>query len=72
MVDQASKGSHKRYGKNKIRCAKYYAKNTRSKNKLKRFIKNNIGKEWDESKINKAISKFKDMQYEKHQKHVLI
>ena len=72
MVEEVNKSSHKRYGNNKAKCAKYCANNTRSKNKLKRFIKSNIGKDWDESKVNKAISEFKDMQYKKHQKHILV
>ena len=71
MVDQQAK-SHKRYGKNKAKCARYYAKSTRSKHKLRNFIKNNIGKLWDDNKVENAISNFKDMQYKKHQKHALI
>ena len=72
MPEQENKSSHKRYSNHKAKYAQYYSNNTRSKNKLKRFIKNNVGKDWDEGKVNKAISKFKDMQYKKHQKHILV
>ena len=72
MVEQKVESSHKRYGRNKAKYAKYYSDNTRNKNKLKRFIKNNVGKDWDEGKIDKVTSEFKDMQHKKHQKHISV
>jgi hypothetical protein len=64
-------GKQKRHGKNKAKCAKYYNEDRRTKNKLKKFIKNNIGKSWAKDKIDKAISDFKDFQYERQKKHRL-
>jgi len=65
-------GKHKRYGKNKVKCLRYYNEDRRTKNKLKRFIKNNISKNWTKDKIDKAINEFKDLQYERQKKHKLI
>ena len=64
-------GKTKRYGRNKIKCAKYYNELRLGKNKLARFIKNNVGKTWTEEHKNKAISEFKDLHYKKHQAHNL-
>ena len=70
MAKKASGGARK-IGRNKVKCTRYYSENRRSEHKLKRFMKNNIGKNWPQTQIDKAISKFKDMQYEKHKKHAL-
>jgi len=60
-------GNTKRYGKNSAKCARYFNEQRLGKNKLVRFIRSNVGKEW----IDKAISDFKDLHYQKHQKHNL-
>ena len=67
-----SDGKIKRYGKNKVKCTRYFSEGRLAKNKLTRFIKNNIGKDWSETKVAKAISDFKDLHYQKHQKHILL
>ncbi len=64
-------GNTKRYGRNRTKCAKYYNEQRLGKNKLVRFIKSNIGKDWPQTKIDKAISDFKDLHYQKHTKHNL-
>jgi len=64
-------GGSKRFGKNKVKCTRYYNEGRLGKNKLTRFIKNNIGKKWPQTQIDKAISEFKDLHYQKHQKHNL-
>ena len=64
-------GNTKRYGKNSAKCARYFNELRLGKNKLVRFIKNNIGKDWPQTQKDKAISEFKDLHYEKHQKHNL-
>jgi len=64
-------GNTKRYGRNKVSCGRYYSEGRLGKNKLTRFIKNNIGKDWPQTQIDKAISEFKDLHYQKHQKHNL-
>ena len=64
-------GNTKRYGRNKVSCGRYYSEGRLGKNKLTRFIKNNIGKKWPQTQIDKAISGFKDLHYQKHQKHNL-
>jgi len=65
-------GKQKRYGKNAAKCARYYNEDRRTKSKLRKFKKNNIGKNWLEAKVKKAISDFMDMQYERQKKHQLI
>ena len=69
MANEKVSGGARKIGRNKSKYAKYYSEDRRSKHKLKRFIKNNIGKLWDDKQINSAISKFKDMQYKKRNKH---
>ena len=64
-------GGNKRYGKNRIKCTKYFNELRLGKNKLVRFIKNNVGKDWPEEQKSKAINDFKDLHYKKHQEHVL-
>jgi len=64
-------GATKRYGRNKVKCAKYYHEGRLLKNKLARFIKNNIGNDWTEDQKNKAISAFKELHFAKHSAHVL-
>lgn len=71
-MSQTNQGKHKRYGRNKLKCAKYFHENRLSKHKLVRFIKHNIGKDWPGTKREKAISDFKILHFEKHQKHQLI
>ena len=39
-----SNGKTKRYGKNKVKCAKYFNENRLMKNKLRKFKKYTIGK----------------------------
>ena len=69
-MDKAQKvgGGAKKIGRNKVKCARYNSEDRRSKHKLKRFIKNNIGKLWDDNKVKNAISKFSDMQYERNKR----
>jgi len=64
-------GGNKRYGKNKIRCAKYFNELRLGKNKLVRFIKNNVGKDWTDAQREKAVNDFKDLHYKKHMAHNL-
>ena len=64
-------GNTKRYGRNKTKCTRYHSEGRLGKNKLVRFIKNNIGKDWPQTQIDKAISGFKDLHYQKLQKHNL-
>lgn len=73
-MDKSQKvgGGSRKKGRNKIKCARYYSEDRRTKNKLKKFKKNNIGKVWPETKKKKAISDFTDMQYEKQKKHQLL
>ena len=65
-------GKHKRYGKNKVKCARYYNEGRLGKNKLVRFIKNNIGKNWTEDLKNKAILEFEALHRSKHNTNELI
>ena len=69
MAGKQSSG--KRIGKNKIKCTRYFNELRLGKNKLVRFIKNNVGKDWPEEQKSKAINDFKDLHYKKHQEHVL-
>lgn len=65
-------GKHKRYGRNKAKCARYFNEQRLGKHKLVRFKRNNIGKDWPETKIKKAVSDFMNLHYNKHQAHTLI
>lgn len=64
-------GGSKRFGRNKIKCTRYYNERKLGKNKLTRFKANNIGKNWPENKVVKAISDFINLHNEKHTKHSL-
>ena len=71
MIQTKKQGKQKRYGRNKVKCARYYNEDRRTKSKLRKFKKNNIGKDWVETKIKKAVSDFMDMQYERQKNHKL-
>ncbi len=68
---EVKQGKTKRYGRNKVKCARYFSEGRLGKNKLVRFVNNNIGKDWPQIKIDKAISDFKELHYKKHQNHTL-
>jgi len=70
MSKKASGGARK-IGRNKVKCTRYFNELRLGKNKLARFIKNNVGKTWTEEQKSKAISDFKDLHYKKHQAHNL-
>ena len=74
MVNIARKQGKKnrKYGRNKVKCAKYYNENRRTNNKLRRFKKNNISFNWPESKIKKEIDDFLALQYKRQEKHELV
>ncbi len=70
----SEQGSHKRYGKNKAKCAKYFNEKRLMKNKLRKFKKYTIGKFCklsDEIK-EEMLRDLKDLHYKKHQNHALI
>ncbi len=70
----SEQGSHKRYGKNKTKCAKYFNEKRLMKNKLRKFKKYTIGKFCklsDEIK-EEMLRDLKDLHYKKHHNHALI
>ena len=70
-MSEIKQGKNKRYGRNKVKCTKYFNELRLGKNKLARFIKNNVGKDWTDEQKNQAISNFKDLHYKKHLAHNL-
>ena len=66
---QKAGGGLRKIGRNKIKCKRYFDEDRRTKNKLKKFKKNNIGKDWTEDKVIKETLKFEDIQYKRQQEH---
>ena len=70
---EVKQGKTKRYGKNKVKCARYFSENRLMKNKLRKFSKYTIGKfcKLSEDIKEKMLADLKDLHYKKHQNHTL-
>ena len=68
-----SDGKIKRYGKNKVKCARYFNENRLMKNKLRKFKKYTIGKfcKLSDDIKEEMLSDLRDLHYKKHQNHIL-
>jgi len=64
-VKKSSQGKHKRYGKYKEKCLKYFKSGRYVENKLKKWLKNNAGKDWPLKKLKKKRALFLEMLEEK-------
>ena len=60
-VKKGSRGKHKRYGKYKEKCLKYFSSGHYVKNKLKRWLRNNVGRDWPDEKLRKEKASFLEM-----------
>ena len=71
---EIKQGKDKRFGKNKVKCARYFNENRLMKNKLRKFKKYTIGKfcKLSNEVKEKMLSDLKDLHYKKHQEHILI
>ena len=58
--NQKAGGGLRKIGRNKAKCERYLKRDIRTKNKLKKFIKNNIPKDCLEE--DKFIAKFNQIQ----------
>jgi len=60
---QKAGGGLRKIGRNKVKCERYLSRDTRIKNKLRRFIKHNVPK--DCSDKDKYIIRFNQIQEER-------
>ena len=74
IMSEIKQVKYKQFGKNKVKCARYFNENRLMKNKLRKFKKYTIGKfcKLSDEVKEKMLSDLKDLHYKKHQEHILI